>query len=547
MGDYPTTRTTGSRLRLWVRAARVDGTASTALWLFGISILSFVLHWPFLHLPMISDEGGYAYVAQRWLDGRGKLYDDLWVSRPQGIFLAYGAIFHTIGTSVVALRIGAWLVSLVTLFVVWRFASYWTNRRTARVATLLFALISASPAIEGFTANAEVFMALPAAGCALLLLRECRAGWRPVPLFMIGMLAGASTFLKPSGIVMIPVAAGFVWLATDVENRVVMRRIGWIAAGFTAALLPAFVHGYLVGWNNFVFAAITYRITHQSTATNSLTHHVHALMDLFSRVWPILAAALLPLPVRWWFQEDRLERQVWAQGMTQARIGIVSWMNTRPRVQPGSEGTLLLRLWMIGCAIGIAMGGDWWFHYLIQIAAPLSIWLAVKVLDVRSLLAPRGRLIFAISMTVLLLAPYSVVTKGSPSAMAKAIYGHPGYPDQTLVAAYLKEHSPAGTPIFVAFDQAALYYLADRPSIYRYLYDQELRALPESQAELIALIESPNRPMYIVGTRQVAPFPDRGQAFWAAVSRHYHWEADVRGVPIYRANQSSPRQLLPDL
>ena len=49
------------------------------------------------------------------------------------------------------------------------------------------------------------------------------------------------------------------------------------------------------------------------------------------------------------------------------------------------------------------------------------------------------------------------------------------------------------------------------------------------------MVEGPNRPLYIVGTRQLAPFVDRGLAFWEAVQRHYVLETVVRGVPIYRA------------
>jgi 4-amino-4-deoxy-L-arabinose transferase-like glycosyltransferase len=495
---------------------------------------------------MISDEGGYAYVAQRWLDGRGTLYDNLWVSRPQGIFLAYGLIFHTIGTSVAALRIGAWIVSILTLLIVWRYASAMSGRRTARLATLVFVVIAGSPAIEGFTANAEVFMALPAAGCAMLLLTASRSGWRTKHLLAIGALVAVATLLKPSGIVMMPVAVAFAAVAPEASPRAIIRRSGWMMAGFGLTLLPAFVHGYLVGWHNFVFAAITYRITHQSTATNSLHHHIHALYDLFSRVWPIALAAALPSLIRWWSQPDR-GRRFWAPEISPARVGIVSWSEGWPRVQPGDEATLLLRLWLIGCLVGIAMGGDWWFHYLIQIAAPLAIWLAASLLDVRKLLGYHGRWILGLTVALLLLFPYSVVAQGNRVAITRAIYGHPGYPDQIPVAEYLKEHSPPETPIFVAFDQAAIYYLADRPSIYRYLYDQELRAIPGTQDELIALIESPYRPMYIVGTRQVAPFADRGQAFWSAVSRHYHFETSIRGVPIYRANIPPARQFTPDV
>jgi hypothetical protein len=167
--------------------------------------------------------------------------------------------------------------------------------------------------------------------------------------------------------------------------------------------------------------------------------------------------------------------------------------------------------------------------------APFAIWLAITVADLRPRLPRLVHIGLAVSIAALLLVPYSVITKPTRAAMTSPLFGHPGYADQEVVATYLRDHTDPDTPIFIAFDQAALYYLADRPSTYRYLYDQELRAFPDSEDNLVAMVEGPNRPLYIVGTRQLAPFADRGLAFWEAVQRHYVLETVVRGVPIYRA------------
>ena len=191
------------------------------------------------------------------------------------------------------------------------------------------------------------------------------------------------------------------------------------------------------------------------------------------------------------------------------------------------------------------MGGDWWYHYLIQIAAPFAIWLAITLAELRPQLPRAGHLVLIGTVAVLLIVPYGVVIGSTRAEMTNELFGHPGYADQEVVAKYLQDHTSPETPIFIAFDQAALYYLADRPSTYQYLYDQELRAIPESQDELITMVEGPNRPLYIVGTRQLAPFEDRGLAFWEAVQRHYVLETVVRGVPIYRAIAEQPLPITP--
>ena len=67
---------------------------SPFFWIPFGALVSFCLTWRLFNLPMVSDEGGYAYAAQRWFDGRGTLYHDLWISRPQGIFVIYGTVIN---------------------------------------------------------------------------------------------------------------------------------------------------------------------------------------------------------------------------------------------------------------------------------------------------------------------------------------------------------------------------------------------------------------------------------------------------------------------
>ena len=531
----------------------------TLSWLTLATLVSFALNWRLFGLPMISDEGGYAFVAQRWTDGRGELYDDLWISRPQGIFVAYAAILKTLGGETVDIRVGAWLVGVMTMGVVWLFASAWKGPRVAAGATMIFALLMGSPATEGFTANAEVFMALPAALAALCLLHAARGGWRWWWLLSAGVLAGVATLLKPSGIVMAPVAVGLLWLTqTDGDPRALgrfLRGASTVSVGFAAAIAPALLHGYATGWDRFVYGAFSYRIFHQSTATNSATHHTRALFDLLARSWPVLATVVIVLATRSVLdllaarrearRHPATSRLVPARRASEVRFGIVPAQPDWSRFGAADPVRLLLRLWLIGCVAGIAMGGDWWFHYLIQAAVPGAIWLAVALSEVRPRMPRRLWSAVVVAVVAMLILPYSVLTLPSRSAMTESLYGHPGYANQEAVARYVNEHTTPETPIFVAFDQAALYYLADRPSTYRYLYDQELRAFPESEAELIAMVESASRPKYIVGTRQVAPFEDRGRAFWDAVQEHYVLEATVRGVPVFRAKAEPPMRFIP--
>ena len=499
---------------------------------------------------MISDEGGYAQVTRRWLDDGGRLYHDLWISRPQGIFFAYAAIMETLGTSVVAIRLGAALVAALTLVFVWLFARAWAGERVATVAAFLFAVLAASPTIEGYTANAEVFMALPVAAGAWLLLRaiglpEGRA--RRWHLGAVGGCAALALLLKPSGLVLLPMAVAFLWLRAPAGPRASAARLWPVLAGFAAILAPALIHGWYLGWHEYIFAAVTYRLSYQSTTTASFAHQMEALRELLRRAETELWVVGIALAVRYRVRLAEVLNPKGARTRSRQRlsdstvVGLVTpptvlAMGAETRFAGRNEaGSLLLGLWLLGAVAGVAVGGDWWFHYLIQIAAPLALWLAALLVGAWPELGKWWRRGLAVIVIAGLLGPYWVIGYRDVNRMSLAILDQPGYPAQVAVSRYVREHAPREATIFVAFDQPAIYYLADRPAAYRYLYDQELQGIPGSYDDLIAVVSADDRPYYVIGTRERAPYPDKGIAFWNAVSDHYVLETMVHGVPIYRA------------
>jgi 4-amino-4-deoxy-L-arabinose transferase-like glycosyltransferase len=518
---------------------------SPIFWIGFGALLSLSLSWRLFALPMVSDEGGYAYAAERWFDGRGHLYHDLWISRPQAIFVVYGAIIETLGGSTLDLRLVAFAVSVLTMAVVWHLARRWHGAGVAAAATMIFAIMLGSPATEGFTANAEVFMALPAALAIATLVNAYERGWSARWLLATGLLIGVAAQLKPSGITSLGVAIGFIALmAVDTEHfvRFSLRRGGCVLLGFGLSLIPAMYHGYRTGWDEFIYASVTYRLTRQSTATGSFRHHLSAIGDLSERIWPLYVLVGLVFLAQYLTSDARLRAKaspvpIRRSLRPQPALGLVPRYLLLPAGDPMRR---LLQIWIVFCLFGISMGGDWWFHYLIQVMAPFAIWLALALAELRKHLPRLAHGALVAVVAGLMVIAYGVITQHSRAEMSYVLFGHPGYADQEVVAEYLHDHTTPETPIFMAFDQAALYYLADRPSSYRYLYDQELRALPESELELIEMVEGPNRPVYIVGTRQLAPFADRGLAFWESVQRHYVLETVVRGVPIYRAISSQP-------
>jgi 4-amino-4-deoxy-L-arabinose transferase-like glycosyltransferase len=150
---------------------RIVGALPLAL----VALVSVGLRLPFLSVPLITDEAGYAYVAH-WLGQGLALYRDLWFDRPQGIFLVYGAQMALLGETTEQLRLGAALYNAATTLAMFSLASAMATRRAAVAAAGLFAVGSSLPQIEGFTGNGELYMNLPLVACLAL---AARGRWSP--------------------------------------------------------------------------------------------------------------------------------------------------------------------------------------------------------------------------------------------------------------------------------------------------------------------------------------------------------------------------------
>ncbi|GIW04373.1 MAG: hypothetical protein KatS3mg059_0993 [Thermomicrobiales bacterium] len=384
-------------------------------------------------------------------------------------------------------------------------------------------------------------MALPAAGSAWLLLRASQNAWRRWTMLATGFLIGVATLLKPPGIVMLPLALAFTWLAGPVRISTIVCRWAWLLAGFAVAITPSLVHGWLIGWADFA-SAVTYRLHHRSATTVAPEEHLVALFELGIRVWPLLAAITLPLAA-WWSWRGAVHNHERSTRGPQPEISILRLVAGRPPVTPGAEASILLQLWLLACLAGIAMGGNWFPHYLIQIAAPLAIWMAMLLRDLAPRLHRWQWWLLGTATGSLLLWSYSVVitTGGDAGALSRRLFDRESYPEQVAIASHLRACTAPESPVYIAFYQASIYYLADRPAAYRHLYRWELEETPGAEQGLVAMLTSPQRPVAIVDMHQQAPFPDGGAAFWRVVAREYHLETAINGHAIYRAGEENPQ------
>ena len=100
-----------------------------------ILLLAVLVRMPFLHVPLITDEGGYAYTTHYGLSGK-TLYHLLWFDRTQGILWVYRVIFQTLGQSVVAIRLFAALYNAGSALLVYVIGRRLADKRTGLIAAV---------------------------------------------------------------------------------------------------------------------------------------------------------------------------------------------------------------------------------------------------------------------------------------------------------------------------------------------------------------------------------------------------------------------------
>ncbi|HEX4348186.1 MAG TPA: hypothetical protein VHZ73_11480, partial [Vicinamibacterales bacterium] len=225
----------------------IDAAEAAAV-LFAAFALTLLARFRFFSWPLTVDEGSYAYTAQWWFHGLTLYSNDLWFDRPQAIFLAYESGMRLLGGSTWAIRVWGACWAVGTTYGGYLIAFRLWGRRAAWASVVLSAIFCAAPNVEGFTANAELFMLLPATFSAYCLLTR-RWAWA-------GLLASCALLLKPSGLT--AVILGVTWLACVRANRTDWLR--FIIAAVPLPLVSVLHAAFTVGLRPYFGAIVMYRL-----------------------------------------------------------------------------------------------------------------------------------------------------------------------------------------------------------------------------------------------------------------------------------------------
>jgi len=476
-----------------------------------IAAVSVGLRLPFLSVPLITDEGGYAYIAH-WMMRGLALYRDLWFDRPQGIFLVYGAQMALLGESTEAIRLGAALYNAATGLLLYGLTASLAGPLAGVAAAGLFAVSSAAPAIEGFTANGELYMNLLVVA-ALWLATSQR--W-----FLAGVLLSLAVAVKPTSLLGVGLALPFLAIWGESWGRTsllaIARRGALGMCGVALAALPFIAHGVSTDPQVYWYSLVGFRVQAHSAFSAG-----PALLGDLGQTAPTVLAALLPL---------------W---LLTAAGACLTW-----RTRTGAVGLAFL----VGSGAGAAAGGHWFWHYYVGLMPPAALLGGVaiqRLLEGKHTLGRRSLhwVLGVGALATLVAVGFNARLVGiAPGETSWRIYRRPAYLASSEIAAYIRGQTTESETVYAAFAQADLYHLSGRRSAGRHLYWTEINRVPDALEEVLATLDDPiRRPAYVIRIDDELEAPGRAAPFWERVGRFYVPEHAVQGFTIYRARETAPK------
>lgn len=422
-----------------------------------------------LRLPLLSDEGEYAYAARVWAEG-GLPYRDAFNQKPPMIFAIYRAC-AALSSHPAAPRVAAVIAVLLTGLALLLLTPKRWSLPARLAAPLAYFVLSTTPVGDfGFPANTEVFTA---AFTAWAVWAASRGSFRGALLG--GVLAGAALMTKQTALW--PVLAAGVLSAWRGERRWDLKSAAAFAAG--AAALPIFWLGYFWArgglgffWDCVVAGNMRYAATAgwPSVIEQARFFTVDLAPAFLKGSWPAWVLALFGL----WGLAAR-------------------WEN---------RGELTAVLWLAGGGLAAATGLLLFPHYFLQGLPPLCL---AAAYGVARLGAPRRAWA---ALAVLALVPAAAQADFYFGKTREAVAKDLLYPSPLLevewLGGWLRERTSPADSIWVFGSEPALYVYAGRRAATRHDFVYPLTMFPKSvkllEDELAALRAA--RPIYVVYANQ---------------------------------------------
>jgi 4-amino-4-deoxy-L-arabinose transferase-like glycosyltransferase len=432
------------KIRAWTESNR------TVLSLAAVFALALLLRIPIASIPLERDEGEYAYMAERWLQGEVP-YKETFDQKPPGIVALYVVFIVCLGKSPAAIHWGMQIYTLGTLAIVYWLGKQLVSETVGFSAAVFCAFMTSAPCVLGQSANTEMAMILPlTAGLAATLSAVTRNSVRWS--FWVGVFAVAALLCKQ--IALIPATLYLLLIAKNGQAR----RWRKLAVVLLGGLVPlVLVLGYFLyhdAWHNFYDCVIGHNLSYATNiplAAYRLRLLV-ALVGLIKFYGPIYCLAGVAL--------------LWGRALRRPAS------HSPPHPGP----VTLLGIWLIFCFLATVVGGRFFEHYFVTtipataLLAGIGVEIVARRLSTPGLAVRRSYALTALAIIYGVAIGYWYYLPGVLEEKSRRLYYTDIFAVAPQVGQFLAENSRPEDTVFIVGSEPEIYYYAGRRCACRYIF-----------------------------------------------------------------------------
>lgn len=452
-----------------------------------------------LRLPSLSepnryaDEDIYLTIGMALREGR-VLYRDIHDNKPPLIYFTAAAV-----QSVTNFKFVLLLWNLIHMAIFYQLAKLILgNNRRVTILCALFVMLSTLPLWEGNIANGEIFMIMPITA-AMWLFWKNQASDSFKSLLGVGGLLAFGFLFKVTAVFEAGAVAIFLLFYQPVFKSLLDKKVWGLILGFG---LPIIISVGLVYWwgagEIYVRSALLQNIGYLSSWMGGSSS------GLLGRVGLIFTLIILVFLVR-----NKLNRSL-----------------------------IFLTVWLLMSLLGALLSSRPYPHYLLQITAPFVLLMGAVTLSQRALAW------FIVAITTAFAAwqiktvnfwyyrswPYYLnFLRYATRQISKPEYDNffQGVSRNKIVSSYVRQHTRPGERIFVWGTEPAIYVLANRLPVGKYVTSYHVRDFDKTGETFSQIQATPPKVIVI--------FASEGDylGFVPWVKSHYLLTQEVQGAQIY--------------
>jgi len=459
------------------------------------ALLAVLARLPFLSRPPSPDEAGFLLVGQQWHPGGTSLYGSYWVDRPPLLVTIFGFAADLGG--LVPLRLIGCLATVAVVLGSARVARRIAGPQAAAWTAAVAGALCVSPLLGGLEVNGELlaapFVVAGVAG-ALGAIGEPREGRAVAAAALAGAATVAALLVKQN---MADVAVFSVVAVLVARRRGEMSgsRLRRTAASYVVAAVVTLAA--VAGWTLLHGTSLTgvfdamypFRVEAERVLASSNRRDV-----ITTRLWLLLGS--------------------WLLSGGAVVMGVVGWALLTRRLHGAAAWGLVAT--MVFDVVSIALGGNYWHHYLIQLVVPVAVVSGVLVARRQ----PGIRVVLVAAVVVAGVA-WGGVVPGPATTTA------------TSVGKAVGRVAKRGDTIISARGHADITEASGLRSPYPYLWSLPARTLDPRFTGLDHVLAGPHAATWFVTSSTLRSFGAVNRVTERLLSTRYHRVADLRGRSVY--------------